>query len=112
MSLETPRRSLDHLVGATERPRFRLTGVTEYRIGTAASVCLDVGSPDHLGPLLGFGGDELTEVRGRHRHRLVAEVGKPSLDALIGEGGVDLVVEPLDDVSRRVPWRAESRDPS
>ena len=29
-----------------------------------ASVCLDVGGPDHLAPFLGFVGDELTEVGG------------------------------------------------
>jgi hypothetical protein len=31
-------------------------------IGTAASVWLDARELDHLGPLLGFGGDELGEV--------------------------------------------------
>ena len=39
-------------------PAIRRTGVTEYRIETAASVRLDVGGPDHLAPLLGFVGDE------------------------------------------------------
>ena len=27
-----------------------------------ASVCLDVGGPDHLAPLLGFFGDELSKI--------------------------------------------------
>src|SRR5215510_8347941 len=44
------------------RQRFSATGVTEYWIGTAASVGLDVCGPDHLGPFLGFLGDELPEV--------------------------------------------------
>jgi hypothetical protein len=43
---------------------FRRTGVTEYWIGTAASVGLDVGRPDHLAPFLGFVGDELCKIGG------------------------------------------------
>src|SRR5215831_13336702 len=35
------------------RRNFVARGVTEYWIGTAASFRLDVGGPDHLGPLLG-----------------------------------------------------------
>jgi hypothetical protein len=41
---------------------IRGTGVTEYWIGTAASVQLDVRGPDHLAPLHGLVGDELAEV--------------------------------------------------
>jgi hypothetical protein len=48
---------------------IRRTGVTEYWIGTAASVCLDIGRPNHLAPLLDFVGDELAKVRGRARKR-------------------------------------------
>src|SRR5262245_58060196 len=45
-------------------PAIRETGVTEYWIGTAASVCLDVGRPNDLCPFFGLVGDELGEVGG------------------------------------------------
>jgi hypothetical protein len=45
-----------------------------------ASVCLDVGCPDHIAPLLGFVGNELGEAGGRERERVATEVGKPRLD--------------------------------
>ena len=32
--------------------------------GMSGSLCLDVGRPDHLAPLLGFVGDKLAEVGG------------------------------------------------
>jgi hypothetical protein len=39
------------------------TDITEYRLGAAQrSHRLDIGSPDHLAPLLGFFGDELPEL--------------------------------------------------
>jgi hypothetical protein len=43
------------------------------------SLRLDVGRPDHLGPLLGFFSNEFAEVGERHRHRHAAEVGKARL---------------------------------
>src|SRR5207253_11273703 len=49
--------------------RFSATDVTEYWIGTAASVGLDVGSPDHFRPLLGFIHDQLAEIGGRAGQR-------------------------------------------
>ena len=42
--------------------RSRVTGITEYRVGTAASVRLDVEGLDHLAPLLRFVGDEFPEI--------------------------------------------------
>src|SRR4029453_6262014 len=86
----------------TSRPAVRPTGVTEYWIGTAVSVRLDVGRPDHLGPLLGFVGDELAEIGGRADKRRASKVGKPRLHLGIGEAGVDLLVELVDDLRRRV----------
>ena len=56
-----PRHSIKSPTQTDTRP-FAESGVTEYWIGAAASVCLDVGRPDHLAPLLGFVGDELPEV--------------------------------------------------
>src|SRR5262249_9572421 len=60
----------------------------------------------HLPPLLGFCRDELTKFGGRHRHRRSTEIGEPRLDLGISEGGVNLFVEFLDNLNRRVPRRA------
>src|SRR5262245_62194787 len=43
------------------------TGVTEYWVGTAALVRLDVGRPDYLAPLVSLFGDQLAEVGRRAR---------------------------------------------
>jgi len=87
---------------------FRLAGVTEYWIGTAASLRLDVGRPDHLAPLFGFLGDHLAEVSGREREHVAAQVGKARLDLGIGKASVDLLVELLDYLGRRGLRCAES----
>src|SRR6516165_12075771 len=71
-------------------------------------VRLDVGRPDHLAPLLGFVSDELAEFGRRHRQRYAAEVGKPRLHLGIGEGGVDLLVEPVDNRDRGVLRRPDA----
>jgi hypothetical protein len=66
---------------------------------SAASLRLDARGLDHLGPLLGFVGDELAEIGGRARQRRTTHIGKPRLHFGIGEGSVDLLVELLDDLS-------------
>ena len=58
---------------------IRRTGVTEYWIGTVASVCLDVGGPDHLAPLLSVVCEELAEVRRRTSQQRTAEFDQPCL---------------------------------
>src|SRR5271169_556302 len=65
------------------------------------SLRFDVGGPDYLAPLLGFDDDELAELVWRHRHWNAAQVTEPLLDLGIGEAGIDLFVEPLDDLGRR-----------
>jgi hypothetical protein len=77
---------------------IRETGVTEYFAESSRSLRLDVGGPDHLAPLLGFVGDELTEIGGREREHLATEIGKPRLDFGIGEAGIDLPVELVNNV--------------
>jgi hypothetical protein len=39
----------------------------------------DVGRPDHLGPLIGFVGDEFAEAGRRQRKHRATEVGDPRL---------------------------------
>ena len=54
-----------------QRSSRHIRGTKRYGIfGTAALVRLDTGELDHLGPLLGFVGDQLAKVGGRARkHR-------------------------------------------
>src|SRR5262249_33403889 len=51
----------------------------------AASFRLDVGSPDHLGPLLGVVGDEPAEIGGRAGKQRAAELEQPRLELRILE---------------------------
>src|SRR5262245_50079965 len=76
--------------------------------GGSASLRLDVEGPDHLGPLLGFVGDQRTKVGGRARKRRAAEVSEPRFDRGIGQAGVDVLVEPIRDLGRRVLGRADA----
>src|SRR5262249_61541618 len=72
------------------------------------SVWLDVCLSHHLAPLLGFVGDELTEIGGRADKRRASKVSKPRPDLGIGEAGVDLLVELVDDLRRRVLGYADA----
>src|SRR6516165_11407803 len=83
-------------------PTFRGTkgyGRSRYVRG---SVRPDARELDHLGPLLGFVSDELSEFGRRHRHRHAPKLGEPRLKLGVGEDGIDLSVELLDDLSGRV----------
>src|SRR5262249_49794386 len=71
---------------------------------------LDVGRPDHLAPLLGLIGDELSELNSAHRHRHVAYLSHPRLDLGFDETGVDLTIERLDDLGRRTT-RGDNTNP-
>src|SRR5215510_13473679 len=89
-------------------PTFRGTGGYGILDRVTASVCLDVGRPDHLAPLLGVVGDELAEIGGRSRQCHAAEVSEPRFHLGVGEGRVDLLVELLDDFGRRIPRCADA----
>src|SRR5260221_10527570 len=76
----------------------------EYRRASSpALISLDVGRADNLAPLLGFCSNEFSELGGRGRKHGAAQVGKPRLDLWIGESSIDLPVELLNDLRRRVP---------
>src|SRR5262245_47914996 len=75
---------------------------------TRRSFRLDVGRSDDLAPFLGFLGEELAEIRGRHRQRHSAEVGQPGLYPWFRKGRVDFSVEPIDDFRRNVLGPAEA----
>ena len=72
------------------------------------SLRLDVGCPDHLGPLLDFVGNELAEVGRRARKHRATQVGKPRLYFEVGEPGVDLSVELVNNFGGCVLRRADA----
>src|SRR5262245_39872681 len=61
-----------------------------------------------LPPLLGFSGDEGSELLGIERHRHRAEIGEPRLDRRLREHGADLAIEACDDGRRRTLGRAHA----
>ena len=73
-----------------------------WNIGLAAvSLRLDAGELDHLAPLLCFGRNMLSELGWRTGKHDGAQVGKLLLDFWVGERGIDLSVELVDDFGRR-----------
>src|SRR5215467_7116502 len=81
-------------------PRLAAVTITSFR--------LDVGATDHLAPFLGFLRDKRTEVGRRSVKHGAVQFDEPSLDVVIGKAGVELLVEFLDDLRRRVLGCAES----
>src|SRR5262249_31214988 len=67
----------------------------------------DIGRPDDLAPFLRLFRHQLAEIVGRSDHRPTTQIGEPRLDLRIGQGGVDPLVQPADDLRRRVSGRAE-----
>src|SRR5262249_5551844 len=63
----------------------------------------DIGCPDDLAPLLGFGGDELPEISGRARKRRRTQIGEPRFYLGFGKDNIYLLVELVDDFGRRAP---------
>ena len=58
---------------------------------------LDIGRPDHLAPLLGFGGNESSEIGGRARKRRRTQIGQPRFYVGFGKSNVYLLVQLVDD---------------
>src|SRR5262245_36202336 len=94
-------------MAAANAPRSRISGHygTPLRGGLFR---LDISGPDHLGPLLGFFGDELSEVGGRATEHCASKIDKPRLDLGIGERRVEFLVELVDDLSGRVAGCADA----
>src|SRR4029077_20664539 len=57
---------------------------------------------DHLAPLLHLGRHIRAELRRSEDNRRGGDAGKPRFHGWIGQPGIDLAVEPLDDLG----WRA------
>src|SRR6516225_1624422 len=69
---------------------------------------LDAGGPDHLRPFFGFSGNQRPEIGRRAGNGHAAEVSELGLELGIGETGIDLAIELIDDLGRRVRRRAEA----
>ena len=63
---------------------------------------LDVGRTDYLSPLIDFFGDEFAEFRRRVRKNKTARLSKASFEIWIRESRTNLLIEPFNDLSRRV----------
>src|SRR5215475_1251720 len=81
-----------------------ISGIAGFKAGGAAcgSLRLKPREFHHLAPLLGFLGDEPTERGGRAGKRLAADFGKLCAHRGIAQRSVDLAVEVIDDLERRV----------
>src|SRR5262249_828821 len=69
---------------------------------------LDVGRPDHLAPFCGFVGEVLAKVRWRTTERDTAQMGQSPPDLGVGNGYIDLPIEPVNNLGRRVLGRADA----
>src|SRR6516225_5836235 len=79
-----------------------------WNIGpVAVSLRLDAGELDHLAPLLGLVDNQLAELGRRSRQRRAAEVGEARPHLGIGERRVNLFVELIHDLNRRVSGRTD-----
>src|SRR5262245_25282917 len=87
---------------------WRVSGSLPRLVSEQASLRLDACELDHLGPLRHLGGHELLEIGRRARDDRPAELGKARLDPRIGEPRVDLPVDQLHDLGRRVARRADA----
>src|ERR1700745_909553 len=65
-------------------PTIRRTGRYGISCPIRGSVRLDACELDHLGPLLGFLGDQFPKISGRPGNHCRAQVGAPRLDLGIG----------------------------
>src|SRR5262245_50321708 len=92
--------------GSLVEPRIRVSGFIEYR-ASAVSLRLDASELDHLAPLLGLVDDQLAELGRRSRQQGAAEVGEARPHLGVGERRVDLLVELVHDLGRRVSGRTD-----
>src|SRR4051812_42103407 len=79
---------------------IRSTEFIEYAAGDCRSVGLDIRSPDHLAPFLGFGCHVRTELRGTKQQWHGGRLSNFCLDYRIGQAGADFGIELLNDLRR------------
>src|SRR5262249_17439798 len=91
-------------------PEFAERTLRNIRLCEAGSLRLDAGQLDHLAPLLGVVGDELTELGRRARKHRAAEVDKACFQPGIGGARIDPDVELVNESGWRV-FRRMHADP-
>src|SRR5579871_6621524 len=75
---------------------------------TKTSIQLDIGELDHLGPFRRIGFDQLLKILALARKRRRTDLVEPLLQGWIGERGVDLAVQLVEDFGRRFRGRAKT----
>jgi hypothetical protein len=78
-------------------------GATGLELNSTWVRVLIASELNHLGPFFGFVGDQLAELSRRSRERHAAEVSETGVHLGVGKSRVDLLVELVDDLGRRVP---------
>src|ERR1700686_5536162 len=78
------------------------------QVSIASSVRLGARELDHFDPLLGFVGDELAEIGRRACEGYPTKIGEARLHLRIGEGRIDLLVDPVDDLVGGFLGRADA----
>ena len=74
-------------------PRFAERVLRNIRPGSRGSLRLDVGGPEHLGPVLNVVRDEFPQFGGRAcKGRIAAQIGKTRLHFGVGQTRVDLLI--------------------
>src|SRR5262249_9574923 len=91
-----------YLIALVEGPAVSLNGTLWNIDSGSASLRLDAGEFDHLGPLLGFFDDEYSELGRRAAEQRRAQIGKPRLYLGVRKNGVRLLVEAADDLRGRI----------
>src|SRR6516164_6101077 len=73
----------------------------------AVSLRLDTRELDHLGPFLGFDCNESAKLGGAKNHRDGPDIAEPRPDFRRSQPGIDVAVEPFDDLHWRGGGRAD-----
>src|SRR5258708_4440671 len=76
------------------------------------SLRLDVGRSDDLAPFLRLVRDKLFEFDWREHERRAAQIGEARLGFAIAKRCVDLLIEPVDDLRRRLLGRTDAEQRS
>src|SRR5439155_20520624 len=99
-----------------KRKDWRLHGLTSDKKvmnlpGSLSLLRLDTGELDHFRPLVGLVGDELAEIGARHWLWHETQIDEPHIDLGVGERGVGLLVEEIEDLHRCVSGRSNALPP-
>src|SRR5262245_38143003 len=83
-------------------------GVTEYWIGTAASVSLNVGRPDHLAPFFNFPRNERFELVGGVCDCCCTQIGQSRFDVGVRKSCIRFFVKLVNNFDRCVLGNADT----